>query len=48
MPALLCQGHCFIFESRSYRVEHALMREETVGIVPKTKDIEMFSNKVPS
>lgn len=32
-------GYLLIFEGRSYRVEHALMREETAGIVPKTKVI---------
>lgn len=32
-------GYLLIFEGRSYRVEHALMREETAGIVPKTKII---------
>ena len=32
-------GYLLIFEGRSYRVEHALMREETVGIAPKTKVI---------
>ena len=32
-------GYLLIFEGRSYRVEHALMREETVDIAPKTKVI---------
>ena len=32
-------GYLLIFEGRSYRVEHALMREETVGIAPKAKVI---------
>lgn len=32
-------GYLLIFEGRSYRVEHALMRKETAGIVPKTKVI---------
>lgn len=32
-------GYLLIFEGRSYRVEHALMRQETEGIAPKTKVI---------
>lgn len=32
-------GYLLIFEGRSYRVEHALMREEAVGIAPKTRVI---------
>ena len=39
---------CIIFEGRSYRVEHALMREETVGIAPRAKVIKMFSDKIPA
>ena len=30
-------GYLLIFEGRSYRVEHALMRQETAGIAPKAK-----------
>ena len=33
--------YCYllIFESRSYRVEHALMIQESDGTAPKAKDV---------
>ena len=33
-------GYLLIFAGRNYRVEHALMRQETAGIVPKTKAVK--------
>ena len=32
-------GYLLIFEGRNYCVEHALMRQETSGIVPKTNAV---------
>ena len=37
---IIHHGYLLIFEGRSYRVEHALMRQETVGIAPKTKAVK--------